>query len=68
MENALQHGTMTTIIVLGLAMGAGGIIIAFGLGLILMGHIFLEVSNQQSKVQMKAMECTGSGGKGCTVQ
>ena len=66
MEDALQHGTMTTIFVLGVTMGPGGMIIAFGLGLILMGHIILEVSNQQ--IQMKAMECTGLAGKDCLVQ
>ena len=66
MEDALQHGTMTTIFVLGVTMGPGGMIIAFGVGLILMGHIFLEVSNQQ--VQLKAMESTGTAGNSCTVQ
>ena len=66
MEDALQHGTMTTMFVLGKTMGPGGMIIALGLGLILMGHIILEVSNQQ--VQVKAMECTGTAGNCWTVQ
>ena len=66
MEDASQHGTMTTIFVLGVTMGPGGMIIVFGLGLILMDHIFLEVSNQQ--VQLRAMECTGTAGNSCTVQ
>ena len=65
MEDALQHGTMTTMFVLGKTTGPGGMIIALGLGLILMGHIILEVSSQQ--IQVKAMECTGTAGN-CMVQ